>query len=678
MARLPKVGEEAWGDVLNEFLLVSHNTDGTPREKAIGKLATTATIGLRDLIVTNPAGQSLSNLVLTNDNTNLMWKEIKDILKMSSVVGINVLDFGAKGDGVTDDTDAIQAAIDSATRGGIVKFPRGIYKIRGIKLKKHGTALEGESRWSTQLVRISGADTSIPLIDMSGTASMTGHLRYCALSRISVHGGNQAGTLLRMYYADSCTIVDSHFLNNTNTSTDLVEVWDTRFARCIWENCGSVEHAATLLRNSMPYGEFGYSDDNTNQVYFNQCRWESFRNGALRLDGAANGSPRLLNGVFIASCKMETRYAAGPALQIKSGSTIVFVNQFYIAMMSFDAGYSNPVDAIEDWGSHVFMTDVYVQWGATLIANSLVHIWANGPHMFTKLSTFYPVTDPLKAVVIAEPESFGVVASASPTNRGLLTVGNVSTMMSQSPAEGVKIPINPSGVFLVSSNTTGKDLVKVSNSGTRPALFLPNGVDIAGFSDNYAAETWRIVGSSGSAKFAGGKFSIEYSKGYVGMGTSPYTGIAMLIKPAVEGDRGIAVVRPSSNATNRLMEFQDETYHIQGMAIDSNGRPLAVGTPPTVSPGDQATYANPRVQVRDIAGNVIAAVRVAPTAPGVIATITFSRPYSSVPLCITIADHSETESSLYVSSRSASAFTVSTRTALRAGSMVSFDYSVIA
>lgn len=50
----------------------------------------------------------------------------------------NVKDFGAVGDGVTDDTAAIQRAVDA---GGIVKFPRGVYLSGSIYLKSNGGLL---------------------------------------------------------------------------------------------------------------------------------------------------------------------------------------------------------------------------------------------------------------------------------------------------------------------------------------------------------------------------------------------------------------------------------------------------------------------------------------------------------------------------------------------------------
>jgi hypothetical protein len=52
------------------------------------------------------------------------------IICLGNVIGyaVNVRDFGAKGDGKTDDTKAIAAAISGAS-DGLVEFPRGTYRI---------------------------------------------------------------------------------------------------------------------------------------------------------------------------------------------------------------------------------------------------------------------------------------------------------------------------------------------------------------------------------------------------------------------------------------------------------------------------------------------------------------------------------------------------------------------
>ena len=58
----------------------------------------------------------------------------------------NVRDFGAMGDGIEDDSEAIQHAIDVA--GGLIEFPRGDYRITKpimVELTKVGrVAFRGE------------------------------------------------------------------------------------------------------------------------------------------------------------------------------------------------------------------------------------------------------------------------------------------------------------------------------------------------------------------------------------------------------------------------------------------------------------------------------------------------------------------------------------------------------
>ncbi len=56
---------------------------------------------------------------------------------------INVRSYGAKGDGTTDDTDAVQKAVKAAKNGQTVFFPAGFYNIKGSITVPVGVDIEG-------------------------------------------------------------------------------------------------------------------------------------------------------------------------------------------------------------------------------------------------------------------------------------------------------------------------------------------------------------------------------------------------------------------------------------------------------------------------------------------------------------------------------------------------------
>ncbi|MBR2628568.1 MAG: hypothetical protein IKD24_02670 [Alistipes sp.] len=79
----------------------------------------------------------------------------------------NILDFGAKGDGITDDTAAIQSAIDYITEhnGGTLFFPIGIYRLATIQIGRDSIQAhlfirerrkDGDKERNTIMLRIKG------------------------------------------------------------------------------------------------------------------------------------------------------------------------------------------------------------------------------------------------------------------------------------------------------------------------------------------------------------------------------------------------------------------------------------------------------------------------------------------------------------------------------------------
>ncbi|HEV7517475.1 MAG TPA: glycosyl hydrolase family 28-related protein [Thermoanaerobaculia bacterium] len=110
--------------------------------------------------------------VLTQDNANLFWDSAAHRLRapLADLGGQvwNVKAYGAKGDGVTDDTASIQAAI-TAAGAGRVYLPAGNYKVSAaLSLPNSGSSLVGAGVGAT-LITTSSATADVIRMGVTGS-----------------------------------------------------------------------------------------------------------------------------------------------------------------------------------------------------------------------------------------------------------------------------------------------------------------------------------------------------------------------------------------------------------------------------------------------------------------------------------------------------------------------------
>lgn len=305
----------------------------------------------------------------------------------------NVLDYGAVGDGVNDDTAAIQAAV-TASNG--VYFPSGTYLITRAIEVPNNRVLRGESRQSSVIKRldttqqtIGGVAVGVPILYLAGTwvdvenMTLTGVVTDTTAVRFSAAGANSHinFTHLEINFCYHSFVEDQGFFmtsfNNINaaqvenafTFTSNNGKTSLTFNNCYASSCGQaydfvntvysvINACGTDYANHPTEGQYG-DPATAKGVYnfflcnmtINGCGAEAaYGNGVIN----ATSSELTINNITSYSCRSEfvpdyttyPNYAVGPVQLGLSWNNITTSNLFFLDWQNTVVNVSYPTKPV--------------------------------------------------------------------------------------------------------------------------------------------------------------------------------------------------------------------------------------------------------------------------------------------------------------------------------------------
>lgn len=241
---------------------------------------------------------------------------------------VSVMDFGAVGDGVTDDTATIQAAVDAvAATGGSIYFPAGTYLIKdpGIAITTSNIRLYGDG-WNSVLLTDGTTLTGYWMITAYGTNENTkiNHIQVDGLHFKSTGASKQAFNGFFIDYltlrdnfvsgmglggtSDPLRAPDSIGTNGTNNSygafTSLTKLNSNIL---ITNNQGFCNNSSSYTLAGIG-AAIGYSRDwvVSNNIFL-RSRWGMWANGGQGSSTAFTALRKCQQGVFSGNTVTETR-----------------------------------------------------------------------------------------------------------------------------------------------------------------------------------------------------------------------------------------------------------------------------------------------------------------------------------------------------------------------------------
>ncbi len=273
MSRLPTPGSDdgTWGNILNDFLSVAHNSDGTVKTSELGSGsatnsvflrgdgswatppsssdATTSTKGVIQLagdlggtaaVPTITGTHLTAALPINQGGTGSISQNFVDLTSSQTKTGTltaplldkggqvyDVKAYGAAGDGATDDTAAVQAAINACqgSGSGIVYLPPGIYMISSqLNITSDDIGLVGAGAGAS-VIKTTSSATTVTMLQVGDGTDTIAHVR---IEDILFDAATQrtAGTAIKVWLGFKTWIVRVraehgyravHILNCTET-----------------------------------------------------------------------------------------------------------------------------------------------------------------------------------------------------------------------------------------------------------------------------------------------------------------------------------------------------------------------------------------------------------------------------------------------------------------------------
>lgn len=421
---------------------------------------------------------------------------------------LDVRSFGAAGDGVTDDTAAIQAAIDAVPAGGgLVRVPAGTYKLTDTLIVRSGLVLAGDGMYATVLDQTSATDQGLYGEDIVGLTvrdlRITGPADGLSLGAVDGILLDQTGATATQNVIIENVMVDHFSRHAINLADPITSVLSNVRA----QNCGGYGFTVTLgtsltLRScyangcltggysltSTSYAELsgcacdstgaagvGYLITNCNGVVLTGCGAEDIGTTAYRIDGGtgctinscySSGNTEVAYEVTGASAKallLNVRErdpdGATASIQVDAGCTATVIQAATTTAMSLATGTTRVLDGgvldITSAGTSINGVDrgATTNFAAYVLRTAGADRWAM--QMINDSTHDFRITDSANGGVALTAE-----ARATAPNLSLLTAA-------KQYGGGVGVLFLPNASTAPTSNPTGGGILYVEGGALK-------------------------------------------------------------------------------------------------------------------------------------------------------------------------------------------------------------------